>query len=274
MLNSLLGNNRELNILVVFINQSGSFLNLENNNSFITINELMNERVSSSNARNIGIKYLLENKTEFAHIMFPDDDSTFPAEFFANYRNLIESDLNYLFDIYCEGTTYLYKRTDFKEGEILSRKNYFAAMSVNMIINFATFNMVGLLDERLGAGAKYGGGEDIDYFIRSCDCNKKGFVYLKKIYCFHPSPDTRYSEMSLSSMITRFINYGNGTVFTLCKHEFFIAALRTCFRALGGFSLALFNFRLKLSIAYMVSFFSRLYFLVKCYLNQKYYFES
>jgi hypothetical protein len=274
MLYSLSGNNTELNILVVFINQSGSLLNLNTSNDSVTIKELMHERVSSSSARNIGIRYLLNNNTEFDHIMYPDDDSTFPAEFFSNYKNLIDKNLNYLIDIYCEGTKSLYKSTDFQDGAILYRKDYFAAMSVNMIVNYATFNLVGLLDERLGAGAKYGGGEDIDYFIRCCNHNKNGFIFLKKIYCFHPSPNTRYNDMNLRSLIVRFINYGNGTVFTLCKNKLFAAALRTCFRALGGSAISLFNFKFKLSMAYFVSFFSRSSFLIRSCLNQKYYFEN
>jgi hypothetical protein len=274
MLCSLSENNKELNILVVFINQSGSLINFKTSSDSVTIKELMNERVTSSSARNIGIRYLVNNNTEFDHIMYPDDDSTYPAEFFANYKNLINKNLNYLIDIYCEGTKSLYKGTDFQDGAILYGKDYFAAMSVNMIVSFATFKLVGLLDERLGAGAKYGGGEDIDYFIRCCNLNKNGFIFLKKIYCFHPSPDTRYHDMNLKSLITRFINYGNGTVFTLCKHNLFASALRTCFRALGGSALSLFNFKFKLSVAYLVSFFSRISFLIRSCLNQKYYFEN
>ncbi len=63
-------------------------------------------------------------------------------------------------------------------------------MSVNMIISFKTFLLVGLLDERLGAGAKYGGGEDVDYFIRSCYHSNEGFLYKKKYIVIIPLPMT------------------------------------------------------------------------------------
>ncbi len=102
MLNSVLENNHSITVLIIFINQSEHNFEFENlNNSKVEIRQLKKNTVSSSKARNAGIQYLLDNNIHFSHIMFPDDDSTFPDVFFNQYTQTIENDSNYLIDIYC-----------------------------------------------------------------------------------------------------------------------------------------------------------------------------
>lgn len=273
MINSVLENNHTIKTLILFINQSEQIYEFKSiKNERVEIRQIKSNKISSSKARNVGVQYILDNDIQFFHIMFPDDDSTYSDVFFKQYTRTIESDSNYLIDIYCLDSEILYKRINHLDGDVLSRKNYESVMSVNMIINFKTFLLVGLLDERLGAGAKYGGGEDVDYFIRSCDHSKNGFLYKKNIFCYHPSPQDRYSKMSFDKIISRFINYGNGTVFMLCKHNLHSKALLVCFRAVGGAFKSLIKFDLKVFIAFSIAFFSRIIMLGKCILfARKYY---
>ena len=268
MLWSVINKNNSLKVLIVIINQTDIEYNLDNNNSLVTIKGISSIRLSSSAARNRGIKYLLDNSIKFGHIMFPDDDSTYSEIFFSDFKEKIESNSNYLIDIYCAGSQTLYKNIKYNDGTVLTKKNFDAAMSVNMLINFETFIKVGFLDERLGAGAKYGGGEDVDYYIRSCNCNPNGFIYLKTLFCYHPSPSDRYAQLSLRKMTDRFIQYGNGAIFLYFKHKMYKTAFMTCLRAIGGSVKALSRFDLKLSLVYLVAFFSRFSMLVRCSIFQ------
>jgi hypothetical protein len=268
MMNSVILNNHSITVLIILINQVENNYEFVNENRLVTVNLINSRRISLSAARNVGINYLVETKIKFKHIMFPDDDSTYSDDFFSRFKENINTDSNYLIDIYCQGSDVLYKKTHFKDREVLNKNNFYAAMSVNMIINFKTFNSVGLLDERLGAGAKYGGGEDVDYYIRSCIINPNGFIYLKAIYCYHPSASDRYAQMSLCKMTDRFIRYGNGAIFLYFKHKMYKTAFTTCLRALGGSVKALLKFDLKLSFAYFIAFFSRFSMFVRCCIFQ------
>lgn len=58
--------------------------------------------------------------------------------------------------------------------------NYQNAMSVNMIIQYDHFIEIGFFDERMGVGAKYGAGEDGDFFLESV--NDLDLLYLISIY--------------------------------------------------------------------------------------------
>lgn len=264
MMSSVTLNNHHVKVLIIFINQSGLTFNLKNDNTLVHIVELKCTKVPLSRARNIGINYLSEHNSIFLHAMFPDDDSTFSDTFFTRYKKFIKLELNYLIDVYCEGTVNLFKKNKYQNGSVLGRNNYNAAMSVNLVISYKTFFDVGLLDERIGVGSKYGAGEDTDYYIRACDITSSGFIYKKAIFNFHPSSTNKFSKMKLNQIIYKLVNYGNGVIFVLCKHKMHMSALKTCFRAIGGAFLSLLKFEFKLFVSYLIAFFSRIAMLIKC----------
>lgn len=273
LINSIIDNNKDITILFIIINQTKNRLELPTS-SLIDFYQVNTDRLSLSKARNVGIAYILKNNLTFEHIMFPDDDTTFSNIFFSRYKEFIKNGVNYLIDVYCFGTNELFKPTNLKNESILNRENHSSAMSVNMIIDFDTFKLVGLFDERLGIGAQYGSGEDGDYFIRSCDITGKGFIYQKMMFNFHPSSSNKFSQMSLSQTINTYIAYGNGAIFVLCKHKMYQMSFMICFYALGGAVLSLFRLDLKLFVAYEIAFFSRLSMFFKCFLNAKKYFTN
>ena len=273
LINSTVINNQDLTILFIIINQTKNSLEFPTS-SLIDFYQINTDRLSLSKARNIGINHLLKNNFSFGHIMFPDDDTTFSNTFFSKYKEYIKKGANYLIDVYCFGTEKLFKPTNFKNESVLYRENHSSAMSVNMIICFDTFKLVGLFDERLGIGAQYGSGEDGDYFIRSCDVTGKGFIYQKMMFNFHPSSINKFSQMSLSQTIKTYIAYGNGAIFVLCKHKMHQMALMICFYALGGAILSLLKFNFKLFVAYGTAFFSRLIMFFQCSLYTKKYYTN
>lgn len=271
-INNLIGtvtdNNQTLSILFIIVNQTKSELILPLS-AFIDFHQINVERLSLSKARNIGINYLTKNNIQFEHIMFPDDDTTFSDVFFDRYKDYISSDENYLIDVYCFGSSNLFKPLKYPEGEFLNRYNFEAAMSVNMIINYNTFIQVGIFDERLGVGAKYGAGEDADYFIRATDSTVHGFIFTKVLFNFHPSSSNKFSKMKLQRIINKYTNYGNGAIFMLCKHKMYLEAFKICFRAIGGALVAFYKLNFNLFLAYFIAFFSRLSMFFKCIIYYK-----
>jgi hypothetical protein len=264
MMESVIINNHYITVLILFINQSSLAFDFKNSNSRVFIKEIKSKKTSLSNSRNAGIDYLLNNSIKFQHIMFPDDDSTFSESFFQRYKNQINDKTNYLIDVYCEGTEKLFKNNNYKNGEVLSHHNYDAAISVNMIVNYNTFINVGFFDERIGVGAKYGAGEDADYYLRACGVAPQAFIYNKNIFNFHPSTADKFSNMKLFQTIDKYVSYGNGAIFMFCKHKMYIEALKTCFRAIAGALLSILRADFKLLIAYLIAFFSRSIMFVKC----------
>ncbi len=262
LVSSIENNIKSLKIFVILINQSDP-TNVLSNLKNINIIVLTVGRLSLSKARNIGINYIIDNKIQASHFMFPDDDSSFDKYFFENYQSVVEKGKNYLIDVYCEGTDKLYRNNNYQDGDILTLSKYEAAMSVNMIIEYNTFLKVGYFDENLGVGAKYGAGEDGDYYIRCCKVSGY-FIYIKQLHTFHPSPNDRYNRMPLHSLIKRFNNYGRGVIYMQCKHSFYKDALATSIRAIGGAFYYLLKGNFRLFGAYICSFFSRISLFVKC----------
>src|SRR5665647_3322902 len=268
LINTVIINNQGLSVFFIIINQTKSEVAFPFS-SLVDFHQINTERLSLSKARNTAINYLIKNKIDFEHVMYPDDDTTFSDTFFTQYKEHIKADKNYLIDVYCAGSKKLFKQINHKNGDVLYGINYDSAISVNMIINYKTFFSVGMFDERIGVGAKYGAGEDADYFIRACNVSRHGFIYTNLIYNFHPSSTNKFSKLKLKQTINNYINYGNGAIFMLCKHKMYFEALKTCFRSLGGAVVYFCKFNLKLTIAYSLAFFSRFLMFFKCLIYSK-----
>lgn len=258
--------NSKLNLLTILINQSGNSISIFNSspNYFI---EIIVDKNSLSFCRNVGIDHLLNNKIDFDHIMFPDDDTTFNNIFFDNFKSIVSLNHNYLIDVYTKGTSELYISNSFIDGSIVTKNQYHIAMSVNMIISKQYFDSVHYFDEKLGVGALYGSAEDTDYFLRIVNLSGS-FIYTKQLCNFHPSPKNKYKKLKFMSLISRFINYGNGILFALCKHKMFFAGFKVCIRAIGGSILSFLRLNFKLSIVYFISFFFRCALMFKLLINK------
>ena len=223
-------------------------------------------RLSLSYARNIALRYICENDIMFNYIMFPDDDSSFDSAFFENYGKFVNG--NTVIDVYCKNEKILFKPNNYDGGMLLMKGNYDAAMSVNMIIQRDTVNNVGLFDERMGVGSKYGSCEDSDYFIRCCEYSKHGFLYEKNLWNFHPKADDKYKNMRLSTLMRRYKNYGKGIIFLFDKHNMHVDAVKCVFSALAGSLFSLLRLNFKLAIARIFAFFVRGLFFINLLLKK------
>ena len=253
-INSIIESNNKINVLLIIICQNG--LDIDNYKSvFNTIIKLKtNDIISISEARNMGISYIINNRIISEYVMFPDDDSTYNETFFNNYFN-IDKGYNYIIDVLCKDNKDLFILQNYKDNTILSSKDRKSACSVNMMIKFDLINRVGLFDINLGVGAKYGSAEDNDYYIRVCGFNK--FHYTKQLYNFHPSPQQTYNKLTLRQLLNRFDKYGRGIIYCLCKHSKYNDAVIVCLRAIGGGIISLFKGEFKKTIAYFYSSLSR-----------------
>lgn len=258
MLESIFDNNSSLLLKIIVVSQNNELPLKERFDSTSNIDlEFINldKSVPLSVARNISIKFIIDNNIFFDYIMFPDDDSTFDKEFFVNFKSTINS--NTLIDVYCTNSYELYKNNKYKHGQILNYMNYDASMSVNMIIDFTTFHLVGLFDENMGVGCYYGAGEDADYFIRCCKLCESGFIYNKNIWNYHPKSTLKYKDMTLKRTILQFKKYGKGAMYLFNKHKMYDQSLKYILYGFLGALNALINFDFKLSIARMFAVYYR-----------------
>ena len=212
LVSSIIESNTKVNLLLLVVCQNGNLIDDWNSENISVKTLSVSFMLSLSSARNLAIRYILENNIEASHVMFPDDDSTFDYSFFDRYHSCASEGVNYIVDIYCTNTNVLFKKHKFIFGKTLSYLDWGAACSVNMLISFDTFLKVGFFDEKLGVGTHYGAGEDNDYFIRSC-YSSNGFIYNDSLYNYHPASKWKYKQCSVKQLVVRFNNYGKGVVY-------------------------------------------------------------
>ena len=212
LLYSVATQNNIVDLLIVVVAQDGLKISTSEfqsgKNNIIVLSEI--EAIGLSTARNIALRYICEKNIVYSHIMFPDDDSTFSSDFFLNFRNTVLKNTCYLIDVLNQGTITQYKQNHLIDGVNLYVDDYKYAMSVNMIIDFGTLNKVQYFDPEMGVGAKYGAGEDQDFYIRCCR-NDASFVYSKLLFNYH--------ELSLTKREYKlyfYIQYSKGSKIKIC----------------------------------------------------------
>lgn len=216
------------------------------------------KRLSSSESRNIGLEYLFGNIEEYRYVMFPDDDTTFNSSFSDEFLKLKKG--NHILNVLKNGTKECYAKYSKLDGALMNKRDIDFVGCVRFLFSRQLVSQLGFFDERMGVGAKYGAGEDGDYFLRSLAFTS--LYYTESLYTFHPAPNDKYSTMSLNSIVKRFSNYGKGAMFLFCKHKMYYDALKMIVRGAGGSVFLLFKFQFKLSVAYFVAFLIRLKYLI------------
>lgn len=255
LLSSIANNNNCLNVCVIILFQGGLKMDIINNTPNTTfVNLKCDEFYSLSEARNRVIQYVRKQNIVASYVMFPDDDSTFGEDFFDNFNHEVHS--NTLISVYCTGTKNLYKKMP-SLNYMEQTDNYLNAMSVNMIIQYEHFMEIGFFDEKMGVGAKYGAGEDGDFFLRICE--KFGpFSFNQHLCTFHPASNVKFASMSLKNLILRYKKYGEGVICLLCKHRKYRQAFGCIIMGmLGAFKALLIDLNGKLCIARMVGVYYR-----------------
>lgn len=268
LVDSILVNDYQVKIAFIIVSQS---IKLRWNNTNINVTIIYidsGKKLSLSAARNYAIKHIIKNDIKSKHVIFPDDDTTFDSSFFGNYIDAIEEEKSYIMEVYCQGTNKMYKHNNFGDKKRMSINNWNSVGSVYMIISYSVFKQVGLFDESLGAGARYGSSEDVDYYIRCCrECTY--FIYTKQLRNYHPSPSDTFNNLTIKQLIKRFNGYGKGAVYALCKNKLYSDALTICLRALGGAVKSLVSLKFSLSLCYFLSFFTRVYTFLMALINYK-----
>lgn len=258
LLSSVASNNQTIDLVILLLQQNGIRIDAapyQTGRTRIILLECPH-RLSLSAARNRLIAYSRGHLAP-QYVMFPDDDSTYDASFFNLFAAAPPG--NKLINVrYSDKDGYFHALPTF--GKPLSPRDYKLAISVNMILTPATVEQTGAFDERLGAGARYGAGEDNDYFIRALQIAR--FTICPQLYNLHPSSTATFSELPLRQLVRRFNNYGKGVVFMLCKNGLRTQAAYICLRALGGAATSLLRLRLRMATAYFLSFFTRTYILL------------
>ena len=174
---------RELEI--VFIDQNSNEVNekLLSKYEELNINIIkLGKRTSLSAARNIGLKYCSGEI-----IGFPDDDCWYQENFF---ENLVDEFNRKKIDfINCAVYDPISKsnygnKFSKKKYTLINNKNcYKFATSVGIFFKVKTCKLNNF-DENLGVGAKWHGGEDLDYVLHLVKTFKKG-LFLNELKVYH-----------------------------------------------------------------------------------------
>lgn len=260
LLKSLNDNLKDITTLIVVVSQE-SPLNFVATNPSLSLTVINETKMGLSKARNIALKFLLEHNITSDYIMFPDDDSTFDGNFFADFRNILGTDNNYLGPIYNEGSQKLYLGKETEEGKLLSIKDYKLVGSPNQIICYDKVKHHIFFDEELGVGAKYGSSEDFDLYIKM---NLLGcpYYFTNKLYSFHPAKTAVYKKNKLKIILKRFKNYSSGFAFVVFRYNLFYLVPNYLFRTLIASVVYFLKLNFILSLAYLIQFYLRVQLLV------------
>lgn len=145
--------------------------------------------ISLSKARNIMLKAI-----NFAHdadqstiVAFPDDDCWYPSGTLNHIARIFESGTDFAFCRY--GTTAVPKNNVASWQTPGYRDVVFNASSNTLFIKASVVADVGQFNEKLGVGAEYNGGEDLDYAIRAFRI-ADNVVWSPEILVGHRDKDT------------------------------------------------------------------------------------
>lgn len=168
-----------------------------------------------SRARNVGLQMV-----RGAIVAFPDDDCWYPPDLLVRVRDQLDHDRQA--DVICglaadqKGHFVLKQAT--RTPVSLNRYNVWdLAISFTLFMRVAVTQRVGEFDVRLGVGAgtRYGSGEETDYLIRAMG---EGFLieYRPSLVIHHPVVHGVDGETSLAKISS----YGIGMGFVLNKHRY------------------------------------------------------
>lgn len=253
----------ELKLFVVVLSQ-GIELDVFNYKSIFDIEVVSVNKMSLSKARNIGLDFLKKNNILANFIMFPDDDTVFDELFFKNFTFLKESEISFIIPIYelMSSPKKLYMGEILDEGTIVKEIDHHLIGSPNQVIRYSKNSDVLYFDEKLGVGALYGSCEDYDLFIR---LNRAGeeFLFTSQLYNFHPKKTDIYINMNLAQILKRFKNYSAGFCYIIFKYNLKKFIFMYLFRTLAASGYFLLKLNFKLSYAYLMQFFFRVFLIVK-----------
>lgn len=237
---------------ILIVNQGEkSFLDYNYPNTF----ELMLDKRGTSNAKNIGIKYILDKAEDEDIICFPDDDCWYPensiemiAKTFGNEK--YDSIVGRAFDPVVNRD---FGFTQFKKSLVLNKNNAHKFLMISMFFKVKIFRNLNVrFDSQLGVGAKYGCGEETDLMLNILKNNYKVF-YNKDLKVYHLNYEMR-TEQLLS------YSYGQGALLKkmLFKYKSYNSFFEIILRPFLGMLFFMISFQFNISKRYFLRL-NRLY---------------
>jgi hypothetical protein len=156
---------------------------------------------------------------------FPDDDCIYSENILSNVKKIFEQNS---YDFLSTNSKDLYSEKallKFPKKEIIMKRNIYNIIGTSFTLFFKNnvIQMVGEFDNELGVGAgtRYGAGEETDYVIRTI---KNGFtgIYIPNLFIYHPAKELVYNKETFK----RAISYGGGSGRVARKHYNFYYQFR------------------------------------------------
>lgn len=193
----------EKNILIV---NQGEERFLDNNiQEYMT--EIKIDRKGTSNAKNIGIEYILNKANDDDLMCFPDDDCWYPEN---SIEIIVETFNNEKYDgiigrAFDPNAKRDFGFTQFKNTLIVNKNNAHKFFMISMFFKVKVFrNQAVRFDQQLGVGAKYGCGEETDLLFNILENNYKIF-YDNNIKIYHLN-----YKMKIEQLLS--YSYGQGAL--------------------------------------------------------------
>ena len=171
------------------------------------------EGIGAARSRNMAIKHAVGD-----YLVWVDSNARFKKHTLRNLNRITDDNPQY--DVICGICFNIedakpYSRYSGSKPTRVNFKNYDCCLASAMAIKRTVLAKVGLLDEGLGTGTRYGGSEETDLVLRILEGGGK-LLYQPDYEVLHPRLDPK--RMSLRSWTARHYRYGMGRGAMLRKH--------------------------------------------------------
>jgi len=163
-----------------------------------------------SRGRNLGI-----TRSQGSWLLFFDDDAILPEDTLGKISPSLVRDQNgpiiFYGNVMRLDNNKPYLKRALTKGTNINTFNFDSVCSIALLFNRRIFDGTGLFDENMGAGTRFGAGEESDLILRALKKNYR-ITFLDEFNVLHPPPD--------SGDLQKRNSYGMGTGAVYRKHVF------------------------------------------------------
>ena len=163
-------------------------------------------------ARNFGLKYVTGQI-----VAFPDDDCIYSELLLYNVEKLFSPQIAFLTVNTCDINTPSKALVNLPDKQhLISFKNK-SVVSFTLFLKSKYTSVIGDFDINMGVGAgtKYGAGEESDYIVRALSMKLNG-VYFPHLFVYHPAKES--VNFFSDDLKKRMISYGGGYGYFIRKN--------------------------------------------------------
>jgi len=214
------------------------------------------EQTGLSKARNLGLRHATGDV-----VAFPDDDCWYPASLLQGMSAWFSRQDSWDGLTCCvmdgQGRPTV-ARFDTRKGPITAFNVWKRSTSISLFFRRRVFQNINGFDEELGlgAGTKWGAGEDIDYPIRAMKAGFR-FYYDPGLHVCHPAVEGRYQTPQQRQSFSYAYGLGAGRVLTKNQLPLWIKAYVLA-RPVGGTLLSMLKLKRAETLHHMWIFWGRL----------------